>query len=69
MNKREAIATLIRAKRMEMVALGVFIPEKIKNDFSDIKNGIIDGLKESIVDKCTSDVQVSESKIHQVDIK
>lgn len=69
MNKREATATLIRAKRMEMAALGAFIPEKIKNDFSDIKNGIIDGLKESIVDKCTSDAQVSESKIHQVDIK
>ena len=69
MNKREATATLIRAKRMEMAALGAFITEKIKNDFSDIKNGIIDGLKESIVDKCTSDAQVSESKIHQVDIK
>ena len=34
MNKREATATLIRAKRMEMAALGAFIPEKIKNDDS-----------------------------------
>ena len=69
MDKREAVATFIKAKRMEFEAIKVFIPESFQKDFEDIRGGIVDGFKSVLFESKGYSEEPSESKIKPVNIE
>lgn len=68
MNKREATAMFIKAKRMEIRAIKAFLPDKAIKAVDEIKAGIIDGFTAHI-DKTNEEDMKESSKIKKVNIE
>ncbi|MDD3797354.1 MAG: hypothetical protein PHE06_15575 [Lachnospiraceae bacterium] len=68
MGRREAMANLIRAKKMEYDALKEFLPQGIRKELHEIKGGLADGIREVMAESLKKKQQ-EESKITKVEIK
>lgn len=68
MERREAMASLIRAKKMEYDALKEFLPKRLRKELHEIKGGMADGIRE-VMAESAEQKRKEASKVHKVDME